>query len=307
MLKTQSTQTKINFLHNTELQEGSIKDKKLIQKLEIALLQSVKDQTSRKIDIHDHLQKIIISNMDQNSAFWGYVGIKEKILVKKGIDFAKMIIEVFQNKKSPTIEQQECMPDLIKSAYIISDHVPVHIKQRILKSLPEEKREVLIPFINKGEVFSEVFRDKSNTKQKTLKKLEEKMTIEEVFTSFEETKFGNTFDNLKLYTTKKLKDKINNILSSENGKTLSSPNSFHQLFKKLIILKMNPYSGNKFTRGKYNNKNSIIFEKRKYDIFHAGSSNSFLRINYIVRDGFIHIIEIVKPAGRNSFETIISE
>ena len=99
---------------NSNLTSPSIKNSN--QRLEIALLTSIKKQISNNIDVYPHLSKFLSSNIENKSIFYEGIGVKEKLLIKKGEDLAKLIIDVFMNKKSPTLEQQQNMPDASAAA-----------------------------------------------------------------------------------------------------------------------------------------------------------------------------------------------
>jgi hypothetical protein len=284
---------------NSNLSSPSVKNSN--QRLEIALLTSIKKQISNNIDVYPHLSKFLSSNIENKSIFYEGIGAKEKLLIKKGEDLAKLIIDVFINKKSPTLEQQQKMPDILKSAYIISEHVPTQIKYRLLNSLPKEKQEALEVFIeNPRKSFLDLFRGKNNeVKTQEEKQQTEVITLESAIESFDKKKYGNQYDNLKLHISEKLQIAINNYLKEQTEETV-------QLLKRLHLLKLNPFCGTKFTRGSYNNK-KITIDRRQFNVYHAGANNSPLRINYIVKDGVIHIFELVSHTSSSAFKVIASE
>ncbi len=275
------------------------------QKLEIALLVSVKEQISKGINVYPHLSKLLSSNIQKDSLFWSRIGFREKILIEKGQDLARTIIDVFKNKKSPTPEQQEKMSNIIKYAYIISDHVPVQIKQRVLNSLPQDKRELLEVFVvPEKKSFLDLFRGKDkkdDSKDKTEDKevITGEMALNSAIEEFDKTKYETSYTNLKIYIGKKLREGI--IQYYEEHK-----DEINKLLKKLPLLKHNPFGGNKFARGAYNNK-KINIDGRQFNIYHAGLTSSPLRINYIIKEEEIHVFELVSHTGTKTFKTIVSK
>lgn len=299
-------QKSINFIPSTGTPRV---DSKEAQKVEIELLVSIRNQISKGIDVYPHLSKILSSNIKINSLFWSNTGIKEKRLVNKGEDLAKILIAVFKDKKSPTPEAQKDMSNLVKSAYIISDHVPVHIKERILKSMPEEKHELLQPFIETQKTaIIALLRSDEKSETTTEIPTEKKITLSEIITSFNKTMTDGNFGKLQIdfgQKGEKFYDELSKLLDGETGNSSSSPNSFTQLLKKLHFLKINPFGGTKFARGSYKNKTVLCGEK-ELKVYHAGSSSSYLRINYYVNEGVIHVIEFVRHLGGNTFEPILT-